>query len=165
MKKLHTDKRQALMTEKKNKIDPERTPDGVLVLRNQAMARDVNFNGDIFGGWVMSQMDIGGQLLAVEIARGRVVTVTVDKLTFLRPVHVGDAVCIYARLIRIGNTSMDIKLEVWAKDPLEEFQEHRHIVTEGVFRYVAIDDNGKPRRVPDEHRNSHPKCACHSFKK
>jgi acyl-CoA thioesterase YciA len=113
------------------------------------MPRDSNPHRDIFGGWILSQMDIGGGLLAREVARGRVVTVTVDKMTFLRPVHVGDTVCVYAKVVQVGNSSMDIKLEVWAKDLLEEFEEQRHIVTEGVFRYVAIDEKGRPRCVPD----------------
>jgi acyl-CoA thioesterase YciA len=78
-----------------------------------------------------------------------VVTVTVDKMTFVRPVHVGDTICVYAKVVRIGNSSMDVKLEVWAKDLMEEFEEQRHIVTEGVFRYVAIDGEGRPRRIPD----------------
>ena len=126
-----------------------RQPDGMLALRTMAMPRDSNPNGDIFGGWVMSQMDIGGGLLAKEVARSRVVTVTVDKMTFLRPVNVGDTICVYAKVVRIGNSSMDIKLEVWAKDLLEEFEGQRHIVTEGVFRYVAINGEGRPRRIPD----------------
>ena len=126
-----------------------RQPDGMLVLRTMAMPRDSNPNRDIFGGWVLSQMDIGGGLLGKEVARGRVVTVTVDKMTFLRPVHVGDTICVYAKMVRIGHSSMDIKLEVWAKDLLEEFEGQRHIVTEGVFRYVAIDGEGRPSRIPD----------------
>jgi acyl-CoA thioesterase YciA len=126
-----------------------RQPDGMLVLRTLAMPRDTNPGGDIFGGWILSQMDIGGGLLAKEVARGRVVTVTVDKMTFVRPVHVGDTVCVYAKVVRIGNSSMDVKLEVWAKDLMEEFEEQRHIVTEGLFRYVAIDEEGHPRRIPD----------------
>ena len=126
-----------------------RQPDGMLVLRTLAMPRDTNPGGDIFGGWILSQMDIGGGLLAKEVARGRVVTVTVDKMTFVRPVHMGDTVCVYAKVVRIGNSSMDVKLEVWAKDLMEEFEEQRHIVTEGLFRYVAIDEVGHPRRIPD----------------
>ncbi len=126
-----------------------RQPDSMLVLRTLAMPRDANPGGDIFGGWILSQMDIGGGLLAKETARGRIVTVTVDKMTFVRPVHVGDTICVYAKVVRIGNSSMDIKLEVWAKDLLEDFEEQRHIVTEGVFRYVAIDEEGQPRRIPD----------------
>ena len=90
------------------------------------------------------QMDIGGGLLAMEVAGGRVVTVTV-----VRPVRVGDTICVYGNVIRIGNSSLDIKLEVWAKDPIEEFETQRHLVTEGVFRYVAIDKERRPRRIPD----------------
>ena len=126
-----------------------RQPDGMLVLRTLAMPRDTNPGGDIFGGWILSQMDIGGGLTAREVTRGRVVTVTVDRMTFVRPVHVGDTICVYARVVRIGNSSMDVKLEVWAKDLMEEFEEQRHIVTEGVFRYVAIDGKGHPRPIPD----------------
>jgi acyl-CoA thioesterase YciA len=126
-----------------------RQPDGMLVLRTLAMPRDCNPNRDIFGGWILSQMDLGGGLLAKEVARGRAVTVTVDKMTFVRPVHVGDTICVYAKVVRIGESSMDIKLEVWAKDLMEEFEEQRHIVTEGVFRYVAIDEQGRPRPIPD----------------
>ena len=121
----------------------------MLVLRTLAMPRDSNPGGDIFGGWILSQMDIGGGLIAKEVARGRVVTVTVDKMTFVRPVHVGDTICVYAKVMRIGNTSVDIKLEVWAKDLTEEFEEQRHLVTEGVFKYVAIDEAGSPRPIPD----------------
>ena len=123
-----------------------------MTLRTQAMPKDANPNGDIFGGWVMCQMDIGGGLLAMEVARGRVVTVTVDKMAFVRPVQVGDTICVYGSVIRIGNSSMDIKLEVWAKDLIEEFESQRHLVTEAVFRYVAIDKDRRPRRIPDNPR-------------
>ncbi len=73
-------------------------------------------------------------------------------MTFMRPVLVGDTICVYANVLRIGNSSMDVKLEVWAKDLIEEFEEQRHIVTEGVFRYVAVDETGRPRPVPDNPR-------------
>ncbi len=129
-----------------------RQPDGILVTRTLVMPRDTNANGDIFGGWIMSQMDIGGGLFAREVARGRVVTVTADKMAFVRPVLVGDTICVYAKLLRIGNTSMDIKLEVWAKGFLDDFDEQRHLVTTGVFRYVAIDEERRPCRVPDNPR-------------
>jgi acyl-CoA thioesterase YciA len=127
----------------------ERQPDGLLVLRTLAMPKDANPNRDIFGGWILSQMDIGGGLMAKEVSHSRAVTVTIDKMTFVRPVHVGDTICVYAKVLRIGNTSMDIRLEVWAKNLMEEFEEQRHLVTEGVFRYVSIDEEGKPRRIPD----------------
>lgn len=129
-----------------------RQPHGTLVLRTFAMPRDTNANGDIFGGWIMSQMDMGGGMLAKEVAQSRIVTVTVDKMTFVRPVQVGDAVCVYGKVVRIGTSSLDIQLEVWTKDLIEEFNEHRHLVTTAVFRYVAIDENGRPRPVPDDPR-------------
>jgi acyl-CoA thioesterase YciA len=127
----------------------ERQPDGLLVLRQLTLPKDCNPNGDIFGGWILSQMDIGGGLLAKEVSRGRTVTVTVDKMTFVRPVKVGDTICVYAKVSRIGNTSMAIGLEVWAKNLMEEFEEQRHLVTEGIFKDVAIDEEGNPRRIPD----------------
>jgi acyl-CoA thioesterase YciA len=126
-----------------------RQPEGLLVLRTLTMPKDCNPNGDIFGGWILSQMDIGGGLMAKEVSHSRTVTVTIDKMTFVRPVRVGDTICVYANVMRIGNTSVDIKLEVWAKDLTEEFEEQRHLVTEGIFRYVAIDDEGRSRHIPD----------------
>jgi acyl-CoA thioesterase YciA len=86
-----------------------------MVLRTLAMPADTNANGDIFGGWLMSQMDIGGAIMAKEIAQGRVVTVRVDGMTFLRPVAVGDVVCCYANCVKRGNTSITINMEVWVK--------------------------------------------------
>ncbi len=129
--------------------DAGRQPDGLLVLRTLTMPKDCNPNGDIFGGWILSQMDIGGGLMAKEVSYSRTVTVTIEKMTFVRPVHVGETVCIYANVLKIGNTSMDIKLEVWDKDLTEEFEEGRHLVTEGLFRYVAIDEEGRSKRIPD----------------
>ncbi|MDF3007099.1 MAG: thioesterase superfamily protein [Enterobacter kobei] len=91
-------------------------PQGELVLRTLAMPADTNANGDIFGGWLMSQMDMGGAIMAKEIAHGRVVTVRVDGMTFLRPVAVGDVVCCYARCVKRGNTSVTINVEVWGPE-------------------------------------------------
>ena len=125
-----------------------RQPEGLLVLRTLAMPRDCNANGDIFGGWVLSQMDMGGGLLAKEVARCRVVTVTIDKMAFVKPVKVGDTVCVYADVVKLGNTSMEIKLEVWTKNLTEKFDNERHMVTEGLFKYVAIDARGRPRPLP-----------------
>jgi acyl-CoA thioesterase YciA len=130
-------------------------PRGALVLRTFAMPRDTNSNGDIFGGWIMSQMDMGGGMLAKEVAHGRIVTITADKLTFVRPVQVGDAVCVYGEVERIGNSSIDIRLEVWTKDLVDEFDEDRVLVTTGTFRYVAVDDTGRPRPVPHDKRFGH----------
>ena len=128
-----------------------REPRGVLVLRTVAMPKDTNPNGDIFGGWIMSQMDMGGGLLAKEIAHGRVVTVTADKMTFVRPVKVGDTVCVYGEVLRVGRTSTDLRLETWAKASIEDFSRPRHVVTTGTFRFVAIDDDRR-RPIPKDAR-------------
>ncbi len=137
-----------MATEKVDSAGTGRQPSGLLVLRTIAMPRDCNPNGDIFGGWILSQMDLGGGLLAKEVAHSRVVTVTVDKMTFVKPVHVGDTICVYAKVAKLGNTSMEIKLEVWAKDLTEEFEEERHIVTEALYKYVSIDPEGRPHPIP-----------------
>ncbi len=126
-----------------------RQPRGLLALRALAMPKDTNPSGDIFGGWILAQMDIAGGMLAKEIARGRTVTVSVDKMVFKVPMRVGDTIAIYAELLQVGNASMDIRLEVWAKSFPGEYVAERHLVTEGIFRYVAIDDHGRPRKVPD----------------
>jgi len=91
----------------------ERQPAGTLLLRTLAMPADTNPSGDIFGGWLMAQMDMGGAILAKELARGRVVTVAVDAITFLKPVAVGDVVCCYGQCVKVGNSSIKIKLETW----------------------------------------------------
>lgn len=128
--------------------DPKREPDGNLLLRTLAMPADTNSNGDIFGGWIMSQMDIGGGILAKEIAKGRVVTVSVDGMTFYHPVHVGHVLCCYGKCTRIGNSSMTIKLEIWVKPVLEDDSSgDRYCVTEATFIYVAIDPTGKSRKI------------------
>jgi acyl-CoA thioesterase YciA len=128
---------------------PEAQPRGELVLRTLAMPADTNPNQDIFGGWLMSQMDIGGSLLAREIASGRVVTIAVDGMKFIHSVEVGDIVCCYADLIRIGTTSITLNLEVWIKPTsfMERGDNSRVKVTEAVFTYVAIDAEGKKRPV------------------
>lgn len=127
----------------------DRQPVGIPVLITQALPKDTNPGGNIFGGWILAQMDIAGELMANEIAGGPTVTVTVDKMVFKLPVHVGDTICIYAELLRVGNSSMDIHLEVWARQLFGEYIAESHLVTEGVFRYVAIDKHGKPCRIPD----------------
>ncbi len=135
---------------------PESTaPGGMMVLRTVAMPKDTNPNGDIFGGWIMSQMDLGGGVLAKEVAHGRVVTVTADKLTFVRPVQVGDTVCVYGEVTRVGRTSTDIRLETWARAMVSDFARPRHLVTTGTFRYVAIDEDGRPRVIPHDERFEH----------
>jgi acyl-CoA thioesterase YciA len=125
----------------------DENPQGELTLRTLAMPADVNVNGDIFGGWVLSQMDIASGIVAGKRAQGRVATIAVDAMKFIRPVKVGDVLCIYARVSRVGRTSMRIGLEAWA---LRGRIGAREKVTEAVFTYVAIDEDGKPRSVPDE---------------
>lgn len=122
-------------------------PKGELTLRTLAMPADVNVNGDIFGGWVLAQMDIASGIVAGQRAQGRVATVAVDAMKFIRPVKVGDVLCIYARLMRVGRTSMAIGLEAWA---LRDRIRTREKVTEAVFTYVAIDEAGNKREVPPE---------------
>ena len=125
------------------------SPDSSPILRTLAMPKDTNPYGDIFGGWIMSQMDIAGAILAKETARSRVVTVAVDSFKFLKPVKVGDVVCCYGRVLRIGNTSIAIALEVWVKSALAEAEEEwpRFKVTEAIFTYVAIDAEGRKRAI------------------
>ncbi len=127
-------------------------PVGDLVLRTMAMPADTNANGDIFGGWIMSQMDIAGAILAKEVAQGRTVTVAVDGMKFLRPVQVGDVVSCYGKIGRIGNTSITLHLETWVKPVLRQIEspERRFKVTEANFTFVAVDENGKKRPVPKD---------------
>ena len=120
-------------------------PRGDLTVRTIAMPADTNANGDIFGGWVMSQMDIAGGIAGVERAQGRVVTVAVDAMTFIRPVRVGDVLCVYTRVTSVGRTSMKIEIEAWAR---RFRQDYREKVTEATFTFVAIDEEGRPRPVP-----------------
>lgn len=124
-------------------------PKGDLILRTLAMPADTNANGDIFGGWIMSQMDIAGGILAKEIAHSRTVTVAADSIQFIRPVHVGDVVCCYGRVVHTGNTSLKINLEVWVKPILREHEDRktRFKVTEAAFTYVAIDENGNKQPI------------------
>lgn len=142
------------MTQEQTSPGGERLlPNGELVLRTLAMPADTNANGDIFGGWLMSQMDIGGAIQAKEIAQGRVVTVRVDGMTFLKPVAVGDVVCCYARCIKSGRSSITINIEVWVKKVSSEPIGQRYKATEAVFTYVAVDDAGKARALPEGSRN------------
>lgn len=132
------DYRENIMTE-------QDTPRGALTVRISAMPADTNANGDIFGGWVMSCMDQAGGIAGVERARGRVATIAVDAMHFIRPVRVGDVLEVYTEVGRIGRTSMKIHVEAWAR----RFQTSIHEkVTDANFTFVAIDDSGRPRPVP-----------------
>ncbi len=125
----------------------ESQPRGDLAIRTLAMPADANPNGDIFGGWVLAQMDIAGGVTASQRAQGRVATVAVEAMTFHRPVYIGDVLCVYAEVKRIGRTSIAIDLEAWA---LRGRIGDRVKVTEGLFTFVAIDADGRPRPVPRE---------------
>ena len=120
-------------------------PKGELTLRTLAMPRDANTNGDIFGGWVLSQMDMAAGIVAGARAHGRVATVAIDAMKFIRPVKVGDVLCIYVTLARVGRTSMAMDIEAWV---LRGRQDMREKVTEALFTFVAIDEAGQPRVVP-----------------
>lgn len=125
--------------------DPPEGPQGTLTLRISAMPADTNANGDIFGGWVMARMDQAGGIAGVERAQGRVVTVKVDAMTFLRPMQVGDVLEVYTAVTRVGRTSMTIQIEAWA----QRFRtDRREKVTEATFTFVAVDDGGRPRPIP-----------------
>ncbi len=119
-------------------------PEGDVILRTLAMPRDVNIAGDIFGGWVLSQMDIAGGLVSAKRAQGRVATVAVNAMKFIRPVKVGDILCIYGEVERVGTTSITVALEAWV---LRGREADRAKVTEGLFVFVALDEDGKPMPV------------------
>ena len=119
-------------------------PRGELSLRTLAMPADTNQNGDIFGGWLLGQMDIGGGIFASRIARSRTVTVAIDAMTFRKPVYVGDVVSVYASLLRTGTTSIAVVLEAWVT---RRDEAGSILVTDGNFTYVAIDDQGRPHPV------------------
>ena len=113
-------------------------------LRTIAMPRDSNAGGSIFGGWTLSQMDLAGGTLAAERAEGRVATVSVEAMKFLRPVAVGDEVSCYCSLMEVRESSLAVRIETWARERGGKAAEK---VTEGVFTYVAIDENGHPRQL------------------
>lgn len=128
-----------------NDIDSAPLPQGDLALQTVAMPKDTNANGDIFGGWLLSQMDIAGGIAAGEVARGRVATVAIDGMAFLTPVHVGAVVSCYTDVLEVGRSSIRVIVEVWinSKHDGEPIK-----VTEGEFVFVAIDENGRTRAVP-----------------
>ncbi len=119
-------------------------PQGQLVIRTIAMPADTNSNGDIFGGWLVSQMDLGASTLAQQRSQSRCVTVAINKLAFIRPVQVGDIVCCYANLVKVGTTSMTIDLNTWTYTDSTLRQQK---VAIGTFVFVAIDEHGRPRPI------------------
>jgi acyl-CoA thioesterase YciA len=116
-------------------------------LRTVAMPADTNANGDMFGGWLLSQMDLAGSVIAIQRTKSRVATVGIEAMSFKKPVLVGDEVSCYCKIHRIGNTSITIHIESWARPRLAEAA---HKVTEGKFTYVAIGTDGKPVPIPKD---------------
>ncbi len=125
--------------------DSDPRPNGELYLRTPVLPNNTNGHNDVFGGWLMNQMDLAGATLAEEIAEGRIVTAAVEAINFLRPVEVGSSVSCYCEMVAIGKASMEINIEVWlsvmgSPVPLK--------AADGRFFYVAIDDDGRTRRIP-----------------
>ena len=120
-------------------------PIGTLTIRTLAMPADTNPSGDIFGGWVMSQMDIAGAIAAVERVKGRVVTVAVEAMSFIAPVKVGDILCVYTSIERVGTTSITVAIESWVR---RNRLDDRVKVTKARFVYVALDEAGAKRAIP-----------------
>lgn len=125
----------------------EEQPAGELALRTLAMPADTNVSGDIFGGWLLSQMDLAGGMTARVVAHGRVVTVAVDRMIFHQPVYVGDAVCCYCDVQKVGHTSITVKIQAFAIRGAGHGE--RLLVTEGVFTFVAVDADGRPKAVAE----------------
>jgi len=124
-------------------------PEGKLpALRVVPMPADSNQNGDIFGGWIMAQVDVAGGTVAGRLARGRVATVAVNSFVFKQPVQIGDVVSFYANVVRVGNTSVTVNVEVYAERRPHDPEVVK--VTEATLTYVAIDASGRPRSVPKE---------------
>ena len=128
-------------------MDQQPPADMELTLRTLAMPADANPAGDIFGGWVMSQMDLAAFVRANDVVGGRTVTVAVNEIIFKKPVKIGDTLCVYSRIEKIGRTSITLKIEAWTR---RHYQDSRDKVTEAVFIMVAVDDKGEPRPVRKE---------------
>jgi acyl-CoA thioesterase YciA len=125
----------------------ETAPSGDLCIRTLAMPADTNQNGDIFGGWLLSQMDLGGGVFASKLAKSRTVTVAIEAMNFRKPVYVGDLVSVYATLVKIGHTSVTVHLDAWA---LSRKEMKPILVTDGNFTYVSIDDQGHPQVIQQD---------------
>src|ERR1700736_2327650 len=122
----------------------ETEPCGDLCIRTLAMPADTNQNGDIFGGWLLSQMDVGGGVFASKIAKSRTVTVAIEAMNFRKPVYVGDLVSVHANLVKIGHTSITVHLEAWV---LRRKEMQSILVDAGNFPYRSIDDQGHPQII------------------
>lgn len=119
-------------------------PEGELSIRTMAMPADTNQNGDIFGGWLLSQMDIAGGIFASKVSQSRAVTVAIEAMTFRKPVYVGDVVSVFCTTVRLGRTSITVHIEAWVQRRNES---QLILVTDGNYTYVAIDDHGHPQAI------------------
>jgi acyl-CoA thioesterase YciA len=115
-----------------------------LVIRTLAMPADTNINGDIFGGWIVSQMDLGGCIASQKITKGKTVTVAIESMSFISPVAVGDVLCIYAKKLRLGKTSVCFNMKTYVT---RRNTNKKELVTEAKFTFVKVDDNGKPTPI------------------
>lgn len=123
------------------------TPQGVVTIQMIAMPLNTNIHGDIFGGWLVSQMDLAGGIFARQYSHGRTVTVSINSMVFKNPVHVGDVISCYVSLVKRGKTSITLNIDVWSNTHIPEITQK---VTTGVFVYVAVDSDGHPRLLPLE---------------
>ena len=122
-------------------------PEGILSLQTIAMPADTNWSGDVFGGWIVSQMDLAGAIHAERFSRGRCATISINQMTFLVPVKVGFVISCYTKILKVGNTSIQMQIEVWdshddSRAPIR--------ITEGFFTFVAVDVKGNKRQIPEE---------------
>jgi acyl-CoA thioesterase YciA len=129
------------MTERSNH------PEGVLSLQNIAMPADTNWSGDVFGGWIVSQMDLAGAIHVERLSKGRCATIAINEMTFLVPVKVGNVISCYTKILKVGNTSVQVQIEVWnshdnSREPIR--------ITQGVFTFVAVDVNGNKRQIAEQ---------------
>lgn len=127
--------------------DSQVRPEGILSLQTIAMPADTNWSGDVFGGWIVSQMDLAGAIHAERFSKGRCATISINQMTFLVPVKVGDVISCYTKILKVGKTSIQMEIEVWdshddSRAPIR--------VTEGVFTFVAVDVKGNKRLIPEE---------------
>ncbi|KXO81675.1 acyl-CoA thioesterase [Acinetobacter venetianus] len=126
-------------------------PEGTLSLQNIAMPADTNWSGDVFGGWIVSQMDLAGAIHVERLTKGRCATIAINQMSFLVPVKVGNVISSYTKILKVGNTSVQVQIEVWishddSREPVR--------ITEGVFTFVAVDVKGNKRLISEEIRQA-----------
>ena len=133
-------------------------PEGILSLQTIAMPADTNWSGDVFGGWIVSQMDLAGAIHVERLTKGRCATIAINQMSFLVPVKVGDVISCYTKILHIGNSSVRVQIEVWnSHDDSREAVR----ITEGVFTFVAVDVKGKKRLIADEIKQPYLDISAH----